>query len=284
MFVWTFLAVLLFGLALREMAAAPRRRLQQMLNRVGRIEVERSPTERLAAWFKERVILRLPLLTGAGSMAELRALVIWAGRPGGLGAEEFYFLQLLLAVVLGLAGWSLDLLGAVGGVLLGLILPRWWLRQRVAENSRQLRRELPPFVHLLATCLESGLSLHESVRRVAEESPGLLSREMHRAILEIAAGKPAQQAWRDLMDRHDCLELKEITTAIMHSQEYGVGIAEQLRFAMRAIRQRKQQQAQQRAQEAAVKMRLPMVVCILLPTLLIVLGPSVIRLMRLFAE
>lgn len=281
--VWTFLAVFLFGYGVREVALAPRRRLQVMLDRVGRTEVDQPLRQRMKTLLKERVIQRLPLLTGSGSMEELRSLVLWAGRPGGLGAEEFYFLQILLAVVLALlAAPGMGLAGTVGGAIVGLLFPRYWLRARVADVTRRLRRDLPQFVHLLATCLESGLGLNESVRRVSDESPGHLAREMQRTILEIAAGKPSQRAWADLMERTNCEELREVITSIMQSQEYGVGIAEQLRFTMRSIRQRKQQQATQKAQEASVKMRVPMVLFILMPTLLVVLGPSLVSLGRMF--
>lgn len=282
-FLWTFLAVLLLGVGIHDLVSGPRRRLRAMLDRVGQMETDRPPPERVKAWLKEKVIPRIPLLPGAGSMEELRQLTLWAGRPGGLGAEEFYFLQFVLAAVLaigllGPAGWK----GALAGGALGLLGPRFWLKSRVSERVITLRRELPQFVHLLATCLESGLGLNEAIRRVAEESPGLLAREMTRTVHEMAAGKPAQRAWKDLMERHDSPELKEIVTAVMQSQEYGVAIAQHLRFSMRAIRQQKQQQAQQKAQEASVRMRLPMVVFILMPTMMIVLGPAMVRLMQQF--
>ncbi len=282
---WSFLAVLLFGLGVYDLATARRRRLRAMVERAGSLAVQPAGERRLQEWLKERVLPRLPLVPGIGSLDELRQLLLWAGRPGGMGAEEFYFLQLVLAsalalLLLGLHGW----MGAALGFLLGLLVPRLWLRRRVSERSRLLRRELPQFVHLLATCLESGLSLTEAVRRVAAESPGLLSGEMLRTVHEMAAGKPAQRAWRDLMDRHESPELKEVVSALQQSHQWGVSIADQLRFTMRAIRQRKQQQAQQKAQEASVRMRVPMALLILMPTIVIILGPAVLRLLSQFAE
>ncbi|HLN61314.1 MAG TPA: type II secretion system F family protein [Symbiobacteriaceae bacterium] len=281
--VLTFLAILLAGVGVWDLMTAPKRRLQTILARVGRLEVEQPPAQRLVANLKERVIGRLPLLPGAGSMDELRSLVLWAGRPWGLSAEEFYFLQYVLAVVVGgLLASSGGLAGAAIGGIAGLLLPRWWLRSKVAQISLTLRRQLPSFVHLLATCLEAGLGLTQAVKRVAEESPGLLSREMLRTVHEMAAGKPSQRAWRDLMERHNCPELNEVINGLMQSQEYGVGIADQLRITMRQIRERKKQQASQKAQEASVKMRVPMVLFIMLPTLVVVLGPAVVDLAREF--
>nr|PZN73960.1 MAG: hypothetical protein DIU55_01570 [Bacillota bacterium] len=281
---WTFLAVLLFGLGLYDLATARRRRLRAMVERAGSVAAGPAAGSRLQQWVKARVLPRLPLVPGIGSLDELRQQLLWAGRPGGISAEEFYFLQLVLASALGLAllglrGWA----GASLGFLLGLWLPRAWLRRRVSERTRLIRQELPRFVHLLATCLEAGLSLTEAVRRVAAESPGLLAGEMLRTVHEMAAGKPAQRAWRDLTERHESPELKEVVSALQQSHQWGVSIAEQLRFTLRAIRQRKQQQAQQKAHEASVRMRVPMVVLILMPTIVIILGPAVLRLLRHFA-
>ncbi|MBY6275746.1 type II secretion system F family protein [Symbiobacterium thermophilum] len=281
---WSFLAVLLFGLGLYDLATARRRRLRAMVERAGSGAAAPGADRRLQGWLKARILPRLPLVPGVGSMDELRQLLLWAGRPAGIGAEEFYFLQLVLAFslalpLLGLHGWT----AAALGFLLGLWLPRAWLRRRVSERTRILRRELPRFVHLLATCLEAGLGLTEAVRRVAAESPGLLAGEMLRAVHEMAAGKPAQRAWRDLTERHESPELKEVVSALQQSHRWGVSIAEQLRFTLRTMRERKQQQAQQKAHEASVRMRVPMVALILMPTIVIILGPAVLRLLRHFA-
>lgn len=283
--IWTFLAVLLLGIGLYDLATGSRRRLRAMIERAGRLDLEPQGSWRLLSWLKEQVVPRLPLVPGIGSMEELRQLLLWAGRPFGMGAEEFYFVQVVLAVALALVlvgpyGW----LGAVCGCALGLLVPRLWLKRRVAETNLQLRRELPQFVHLLATCLEAGLGLTEAIRRVADEHPGLLAREMLRTVHEMAAGKPAHRAWNDLMERHESPELKEIVSTLLQSHQWGVAIAEQLRFSMRSIRTRKQQQAQQKAQEASVRMRLPMALFILVPTMAIILGPAVISLVRQFAE
>jgi hypothetical protein len=138
--VWTFLAIVLAAVGVREMVTAPHRRLHAMLDRVGRAEAALPLKERLMAWLKDRVIRRIPLLPGAGSVEELRSLVLWAGRPGGLGAEEFYFLQILMAGAFFLLGWSFGLEVAALGAAIGLIGPRQWLRARVAEKTRAIRR------------------------------------------------------------------------------------------------------------------------------------------------
>ena len=121
---WTFLAVLLLGLGTYDLSTARRRRLRALVERAGTVFPDAPGTGQLLGWIK-RQAERVPLIPGAGSLDELRQLLIWSGRPGGLGAEEFYFLQLVLALalallLLGAHGWA----GAAGGFFLGFWLPR----------------------------------------------------------------------------------------------------------------------------------------------------------------
>lgn len=287
---WTFVAALLLVLGIVEEWQAPRRRIAQVLRATESLRDGRSnPMEdgvlRWAGrWLLERV---KPWLPGA-QMAELREQLLWAGQPFGLSAEEFFFAKIgftmaaaLVVPLLGFAGGSRSPAGlmALAGAV-AYIIPERLLKQRIAERSRQVRIQLPNFVHLLATALEAGLPIMEAVRRVSTEAPGLLAAEMFRTVQEMAAGKPAITAWQHLASRTQCQELRDVVTAIIQSQEFGVAVAEQLRFQMRSMRLKKQQEAQEKAQAASAKMRIPTILFILGPTMVILLGPAFVTLMR----
>lgn len=287
---WTGLAVAL-GLAGAWVEwRAPRRRIARVLDTTQALREGRTHPldEGALRWAKRWVLERVrPWLPGA-RIAELRRELLWAGQPLGLSAEEFYFARYGAAgaaaglmFVYGRTFTNISPLGlaAIAGAL-GYILPEWLLKQRIAERTRQIRIQLPPFVHMLATAVEAGLPVVEAVRRVAAEMPGLLSAEMLRTVREMAAGKPASLAWQHLSERTACPELKEVVAAIVQSQELGVGVAEQLRLQVRTFRQRKQQTAKERAEAASVQMRLPTILFILVPTMVILVGPALITVMR----
>lgn len=287
---WTGLAVALALAGIWAERQAPRQRIARLLDTTQALREGRTqPSDEGALrWAKRWVLERVrPWLPGA-RIAELRRELLWAGQPLGISAEEFYFARFLVAgaaaSLMFLYGKTLTPVSPVGlaaiAGALGYMLPEWLLRQRIEERTRQIRIQLPSFVHLLATSIEAGLPVVEAVRRVAAEMPGLLSAEMLRTVREMAAGKPVSLAWQHLSERTACPELKEVVAAIVQSQELGVGVAEQLRLQVRTFRQRKQQTAKERAEAASVQMRLPTILFILVPTMVILVGPAVITVMR----
>lgn len=203
-------------------------------------------------------------------LEELRWRLLWAGRPGNLTAEEFMALRLSGALVLGAlaplalmrlpqrTGPGLAVLLAICLAGFGLLAPDVWLAGLVSRRRQMVQRELPLFLDLVAATVEAGLPLGESVRRVAEEMPGLLTAEFMRAYQEMAAGKPRTAAWRDLADRTPSQELKQVAMAILQAEQYGTSVADQLRLQVRQLREYRQRRAQEVAQAASVKMRVPL--------------------------
>lgn len=214
--------------------------------------------------------------------------LLWAGRPYGLDGSQFISLKLVLAVLLPtmmpVLLFRLDsttvMLMLIAGVA-GFIMPDVLLNSLVASRTRQVAEELPLFADLVATAVSAGLSLTEAVRRVAADAPGLVAREFLRAVQEMAAGKPRQQAWRDLIDRVPGDDLRVIVSAIMQAEQYGTSVSDLLRYQVQQIRLFKQQEAQRIAQATTVRMRVPMLLFILVPFMMLLLGPALLQILQL---
>lgn len=273
------IAVALLAWGIYEERQAPRRRIARMLQRAVApvdLDAEEGAVRRAAQWLIRRLRHWLP----SSQIEQLRDQLLWAGQPLQLTPDEFLFAKVAAAGLGALMVWLVGVAGRSGnagmlalGAAVGYLIPQRLLKLRIEERARLIRIDLPGFVHLLATAIEAGLPITEAVRRVAAEAPGLLSAEMLRTVQEIAAGKPTVQAWQHLAGRTNCGELREVVGAILQSQEYGVGVAEQLRFQMRAMRTQKQQRASERAQAASVQMKIPTILLIVAPTMIIILGP-----------
>jgi tight adherence protein C len=224
------------------------------------------------------------LMPGA-VMASYREKLLWAGRPGNLDAAQFLGLKLvgLAALPLAVPMLSLFQMNSTSYLLIallapvGFLLPDIWLNGRLSERKRIVQEELPFVADLIATAVAAGLSLTEAVRRVAEDAGGLVASEFLRAVQEMAAGKPRQQAWRDLIDRVPTDEFRTIVNAIMGAEQYGTSVAEILQYQVKQIRSVKQQEAQRIAQTVTVKMRVPMLILILLPFMVLLLGPALLQ-------
>ncbi|MFZ5825167.1 MAG: type II secretion system F family protein [Bacillota bacterium] len=235
---------------------------------------------------------RLHRFMPAAKLAEFEVLLKQAGRPHGLDAGQFISLKLALAALsvalaalfaapvpllalFALEGTTLGVMALLG--LAAFVAPDVWLNGLVARRQQQASAELPLFTDLVATAVSAGLPLPEAVRRVAATLPGLVAREFLRAVQEMAAAKPRTAAWRDLVDRVPGEEFRTIVQAIMQAEQHGTSVAEMLRYQVRQLRALKLAEAQRTAQAASVKMRIPMLLLILLPFMVLLLGPALIQ-------
>jgi tight adherence protein C len=215
--------------------------------------------------------------------------LLWAGRPYGLDGPTFVGVKVVAAVGLPLliSLMTLFQLGSMAvmvvgfGGIAGFVLPDVWLGAKLSGRRQQVAEELPLFADLIATAVSAGLPLTEAVRRVSADAPGLVAREFLRAVQEMAAGKPRAQAWRDLTDRVPGDDLRVIVNAIMQAEQYGTSVSEIIRYQVQQIRLFKQQDAQRIAQATTVKMRIPMLLLILFPFMVLLLGPALLQIAKL---
>lgn len=230
---------------------------------------------------------------GEGELGEgasrLRQQLVWAGfrRPRAP--------QLFLVAKIALSGGAVAAFAAInatraqpfdmalplavwaGGV--GFYFPNLWLRGRVARRQTQLDRSLPDALDLLVTCVEAGLGLDAALQRVADEialAHPLLSSELRQVFLEIKAGIGRIPAFRRMAARTGSAELRALSATLAQTEMFGTSIGSALRVQAESIRIRRMQRAEEKAAYVAVKMTLPLVVCILPSLIAIVVGPAVV--------
>ena len=88
---------------------------------------------------------------------------------------------------------------------LGLVAPSYWLDQKVKARQKSLRLALPDALDLMVVCVEAGLGINASLKRVARGLPHAPIRssptEFELANFETRAGKSTTDALRALADR-----------------------------------------------------------------------------------
>ncbi|HCC32657.1 MAG TPA: hypothetical protein DEQ28_01965 [Clostridiales bacterium] len=243
----------------------------------------------LVAHVSARTAGPLGPLVRTGQLDDVRTRLAWAGRPYGLGAEEFAVMRLLLAV---LCFVTVALLSFVSGRLAvfalapvaaasGYMLADWWLTAAGRRRQAEFRRALPHFVDLLATACEAGLNLPEAVERLSRYSPsGLLEGEFARAWQDIRAGKRRQDALQELAERNGVEELSLLVFALTQAEQYGTPVVRILRQQARQLRLARQNAAEAEAQRATVKVIFPVLVFIFIPLAVLMVGPAVWNLSR----
>lgn len=170
---------------------------------------------------------------------------------------------------------------------LGYLLPDFWLGRRIKNRQIEIRLGLPDFLDLMVVCVEAGLSMDQGLVRTTEEmreSLPEISDEMGLVILEMRAGRPRVDAWKNLAERVDIDVIRTLVTSIIQADQFGTSIAKTLRVYSESLRIQRRQYVEEMAAKTAAKLVFPLVFFIF-PTLFIVaLGPTLLAVQDAFTK
>jgi len=164
--------------------------------------------------------------------------------------------------------------------LLGFFIPDlvvWGL-----GNSRQekISRGLPDALDLMVVCVEAGYGLDMTFKRVGEEVRTLspeLSEEIALTNMEIRAGRPREESFKDMATRTGVAEVHNLMTMLIQTSRFGTSLAKALRVHADAMRIKRRQLAEERAAKSAVKLIFPLILFIFPGLLIVLAGPAFIR-------
>jgi tight adherence protein C len=207
-----------------------------------------------------------------------------------LGLKVFLmFTPMLLGVVAGLLGvatMSVGLVVGACGAILGVIGPSFWLDHQKSSRQTSFRRALPDALDLLVICLEGGLSLTASLRRMAGDlrtAHPVLATELTIVQREVQLGRSTGEALRKMGERVDLEEVRSLASVILQAERYGASLVKSLRVHSDMLRIKRMQQAEEKAQKAATKVLFPTVLFILPAMFVVILGPAVIHVSKIFS-
>jgi tight adherence protein C len=167
--------------------------------------------------------------------------------------------------------------GIAGG--LGFLVPDFWLGNRISNRQRELRCGLPEALDLLVVCSEAGLGLDQSLARVAAEmrvSQPVIYDELNLLILEQKAGRPRDEALKNLAERTDVPSIRALVNTLIQADTFGASIAKSLRVYSDTMRVQRRQQAEEQAAKTTVKLVFPLVFLIFPSIFVVALGPALL--------
>ena len=97
-------------------------------------------------------------------------------------------------------------------------------------------------------------------------------------------GQSLSEALRQLASRFDLAELRFLRSLVTESQKFGTSVGKSLRVHAETLREQRQQHAEEAARKAVVKLLFPTVLFIFPVIFIVVLAPSVIRIVELLSE
>lgn len=259
------------------------------------IELQAPFAERFLRPFISGIARFIGRFTPSASLEATQKRIIHAGLTGRLQATDFFGIKGFSALVMGGLGIGLTLrvlpqtgtigvfLGIIGGLVLGYYIPDLWLRGRENQRRDQVQRALPDAIDLLTISVEAGLGFDAAMQRMVEKADNTLTREFGRVIAEMRVGVARRDALRSLVERTGVQDLAVFVTAIIQAEQLGASIANVLRIQAADMRVRRRQRAEVLAHQAPIKMLFPMVFLIFPPLLVVVLGPAIPSVLRVFA-
>ncbi len=194
----------------------------------------------------------------------------------------FLAVGLLGGYVLGRAIGSV-MMGISMGGLAGYLAPTLWLKRRIAVHRSALKLGLPDALDLMVVCVEAGLTVDAAMQRMGQElslAHPRLGREFGIAHMETRVGLSRADALRNLGTRTGESEVQSLSAMLIQADRFGTSIASALRIHAESLRSKRQFLAEEQAAKASVKMSFPLVLFIFPATFLVMMGPTILGLMR----
>jgi len=156
-----------------------------------------------------------------------------------LRVAEYYYIRIGLALGLGLVlGVLRDPLSGLIGLVLGYMLPRFWVGRRIGGRLSAFNKQLPDTITLLSNSLRAGSSFLQSIELVSRETPAPMGEEMGRVVREVNLGLGMEEALANMVRRIRSDDLDLMVTAIGVQQQVGGNLAEILDTIAFTIRER----------------------------------------------
>ena len=229
--------------------------------------------------------------TSSSFTAQTEKNLALAGNPGDLRVADWMGIKAISAVVFAILFFLLFTfvlntgpilgvgLGAVG-LVVGYIVPEFWLSRRRRARQHAIVLQLPDALDLLTISVRAGLGFDAALGKVVEKMQGPLVDEFRRALAEVRVGKARRDALRDIIPRTEVPALTNFIGAIIQAEQLGVAISKVLQVQSEQLRIERRQRAEEMAAKAPIKMLFPLVGCIFPSLFIVILGPAIILIIK----
>ncbi len=142
--------------------------------------------------------------------------------------------------------------------------------------------QLPEVLDLLTVSVEAGLGFDGALARITERSKGPLLEELSIVLHEMRIGESRIQALKNFAERLDMPETTSFARSIIQAEQLGMALGRILRVQATDSRQKRQMWAEEKAMKAPIKMLFPTVLFIFPAMFIVILGPAMLQLLKLF--
>jgi len=241
----------------------------------------------------KNIVERLDLRRALADDATLAKLKL-AGFRGQNPLTRFLFFRLVLPFIgFALAAVYVFLLGGLPEqptfvkifvcivvAYAGFYAPVLYVSNRATKRKASIQRAWPDALDLMLICVESGMSVENAMRRVADEIGAQsveLAEEFVLTNAELSFLQERRQAYENLASRTGLESVKGVTQALIQAERYGTPIATALRVLASESRDMRMNEAEKKAAALPPKLTVPMILFFLPVLFCVILGPAGIQ-------
>jgi tight adherence protein C len=179
---------------------------------------------------------------------------------------------------------QMRLVATAVGLVLGFYLPVIFLKNLKTRRQDSIKKAWSDALDLLLICVESGMAVEPAMQRVAREIGSgsvALAEELTLTVAELSYLQDRRKAFENLGKRTGLPTVKSVVTSLIQSERYGTPLGTALRVLAQENRDARMQEAERKAAALPPKLTVPMILFFLPVIFVIILGPSVILVMKL---
>ncbi|MBK8770343.1 MAG: type II secretion system F family protein [Rhizobiales bacterium] len=173
---------------------------------------------------------------------------------------------------------------AIIALVVGFYIPGVGLKNLIQRRQSSIKKAWSDALDLLLICVESGMALEPSLVRVAKEIGSQsvpLAEELSLTVAELSYLQDRRKALDNLGRRTGLETVRAVVTSLIQSERYGTPLGTALRVLAQENRDSRMAEAEKKAAALPPKLTVPMILFFLPVIFVVILGPSIIMVMKL---
>ncbi|OAN13666.1 hypothetical protein A3K86_13910 [Photobacterium jeanii] len=180
--------------------------------------------------------------------------------------------------------WELNdaLIPGFGVMIVVILVPDWVLAAKKKTVERNVGRELPYLIDLMAVCVQTGMTLESALAYLADEMQGFdkhLAYHIHKTA-ERARLTGLETALTEFAVRINTQEVRSFTFTLLQSLQHGSSIYQVLITLSKDIREVQMLETEEKIGALSAKMSVPLIIFIMMPIVILIIAPGIMRLMQ----
>lgn len=272
---------------------------REKLRRANRAQLEQKGIKREAKGTISEITKKLDLQTMLED-PNIASKLEQAGLRGPRPLTIFYFCRFLLPFVGAVGAFiyiffvndhnlspALKYGSIIFGAAIGFYAPNLYVGNIAQKRQQSIMQAFPDALDMMLICVESGMSIEMAFAKVGAEigtASTELAEELQLTTAELSYLQERRMAYENLARRTGHEGVKAVTMALVQAERYGTPLGDALRVMSKENREMRMQAAEKKAAALPAQLTVPMILFFLPVLFLVVLGPAVIKVMRMQAE